>query len=60
MGVVLDFIIFVKLIVGGFLLVGVIGCVEVMDVVVLGGLGGIYVGNLIVCVVVLEVLKVFE
>lgn len=60
MGVVLDFIIFVKLIVGGFLLVGVIGCVEVMDVVVSGGLGGIYVGNLIVCVVVLEVLKVFE
>lgn len=56
----LDFIIFVKLIVGGFLLVGVIGCVEVMDVVVSGGLGGIYVGNLIVCVVVLEVLKVFE
>lgn len=60
MGVVVDIIMFVKLIVGGFLLVGVIGWVDVMDVIVLGGLGGIYVGNLIVCVVVLVVLDIFE
>lgn len=60
MGVVVDIIIFVKFIVGGFLLVGVIGCVEVMDVIVFGGLGGIYVGNFIVCVVVLVVLQIFE
>lgn len=60
MGIVFDLIIFVKLVGGGFLIFGVVGKVEIMDVIVFGGLGGIYVGSLIVCVVVLVVLKVFE
>lgn len=50
----------VKFFVGGFLFLGVIGNVEIMDSVVLGGLGGIYSGLLVVCVVVFVVLDVIE
>lgn len=55
-----DLIMMVKSFGGGFLIFGVVGCVEVMDVLNLGGLGGIYVGNLVVVVFVYVVLDVIE
>lgn len=50
----------VKSFVGGMLLLGVVGCVDVMDVVVFGGFGGIYVGNLLVVVLVYVVFEIID
>lgn len=58
--VVFDLIMVFKLFVVGLLLSGVIGCVEMFDVVVSGELGGMYVGSLFGCVVVLVVLDIIE
>lgn len=59
-GIEFDLMIMVKGIVGGFFIVVVVGKVEIMDVLLFGGLGGIYGGFFVVCVVVFVVFDVIE
>lgn len=56
----LDLMMMVKSFVGGMLFLGVVGNVNIMDVFVLGGFGGIYVGNLLVVVVVYVVFNIID
>lgn len=59
-GLEFDLICMVKGIVDGLLLLVVIGCVEIMNVLYVGGLGGMFGGNLVVCVVVLVIIVIIE
>lgn len=56
----LDLMMMVKSFVGGMLFLGVVGNVNIMDVFVLGGFGGIYVGNLLVVAVVYVVFNIID
>lgn len=56
----LDLMMMVKSFVGGMLFLGVVGNVNIMDVFVLGGFGGTYVGNLLVVVVVYVVFNIID